>query len=409
MKVRNLLAILLMSTTLAACGAVLLAEGGISGTGIATGVITAFGSVFVNGVEYDVDQASFTRNGVTAGGQNEYRIGEYVTVTGKVNADGVTGVAETVAFDNVLLGEVTAASTDGISLEVLGQTVKTNSLTVSYGFKLLSDLTAGNVVEVSGVRDASGVLVATGIRLLKTGYLAGDESMLKGSIRKVDTGNQTFKVGNLSVDYSTAVLQGFPSGMPQAGLYVEVNSWQALRGNTLIAAEVEVMNTGLPLKEGMEVEVEGVITRFVSARDFSVNGMAVITDAKTKFEGGSSRDLSLNALVEVDGTVNAFGLIEAEEVSIKESKSVLIDELEGTITAINSATKTFTLMDATNATYRVTVDTSTIWEDESAASITQMNFSHLNVGDFLEVKSKKLSNGKLLALRIKREDGEDED
>ncbi len=60
-----------------------LATGGIGGTGISSGPITAFGSVFVNGVEYDIDQATLTRNGQPASGQNEYRIGEYVTVKGR--------------------------------------------------------------------------------------------------------------------------------------------------------------------------------------------------------------------------------------------------------------------------------------------------------------------------------------
>ena len=94
MKIRTLFTALLLAVLLAACvgsGLGQLATGGIGGTGISSGPITAFGSVFVNGVEYDIDQATLTRNGQPATGQNEYRIGEYVTIKGTVNADGVTG------------------------------------------------------------------------------------------------------------------------------------------------------------------------------------------------------------------------------------------------------------------------------------------------------------------------------
>lgn len=411
MKIKTLLVTLLLSLTLSACGgaALMLAEGGISGTGISAGSITAFGSIFVNGVEYDVDQASFTRNGVPVSSQNEYGIGEYVTVTGTVNPDGVTGTASMVDFSNALLGVVTTASPDGVTLEVLGQPVSTNALTVLSGFSLLTDLTVGNVVEVSGVRDTGGVLFATNIRLLSTSYQLGETLELKGMIDTVNTAIQTFTMGGLTVDYVGASLQGFPSGIPEVGQYVEVKSQQALTEGTLMASAIEMKNGTLELSEGTEVELEGLITRFVSARDFSVNGVAVITDANTKFEDGSGNDLALNALVEVDGSVNAAGVLVADEVSIKQSNTVSILELEGNITAINPNTQRFTLLEPDGTSYSVTVNTSTIWEDESANAISQMNFSQLNVGDFLEVDSKTLNNGQLLALRIKREDEEDED
>lgn len=411
MKINPLLINMLLVLMLGACGggSTQLAEGGISGTGISSGSITAFGSIFVNGVEYDVDQADFTRNGVLAGGQNEYAIGEYVLVNGTVNPDGVTGTASSVDFRNALLGPVTVASADDMTLDVLGQQVTTNALTVFSGFGVLTDLQAGNVVEVSGVRDTSGALLATYIRLVSTAYVAGDTLELKGTVGTVDTGSQAFTMGSIQVDYSAAALQGFTSGVPEAGQYVEVKSQQALQDSTLMASAVELKSATLELAEGTEVELEGVITRFVSARDFSVNGVAVITDNSTTFEDGSGNDLSLNALVEVEGTVNAFGILVAEEVSIKESNSVSIDELEGNITAINATAQTFTFQASTNVTYTVTVDTSTIWEDGSSAAIAQMNFSYLNVGDFLEIDSKTLNNGQLLALRIKRDDGEDND
>ncbi|MBU0655661.1 MAG: hypothetical protein KJ914_11105 [Gammaproteobacteria bacterium] len=412
MKTKALLVTLLLGLLLGACGGgqTQLAEGGISGTGISSGSITGFGSIFVNGVEYDVDQASFTRNGVVAGGQNEYHVGEYVTVTGKANPDGVTGTATSVDFSNVLLGAVTMASADGVTLEVLGQRVSSNALTIYSGFALLTDLVQGNVVEVSGVRDASGMLLATNIRLLSGSYTPGETLELKGTVGTVNAGNQTFTIGSLTVDYSAAVLQGFASGIPEAGQYVEVQSQQALQGGILFASSVEMQSTAIELDEGTEVELEGVITRFVSASDFSVNGVPVMTDARTQFEDGSASDLSLNALVEVEGSVNAAGVLVAEEVSIKESSSSQIEELEGAVTAINSGARTFAFRDSDSAvTYTISVDTTTIWEDESAAAITQMNFTHLNVGDFLEVKTKTLSGGNLLALRIKREDREDEE
>ena len=152
MKIRQLLTLLSLVWLLVACNAsnnFQLAEGGIGGTGISAGPITAFGSVFVNGVEYNVDQATFTRNGQWVSGQQEYRIGEYVTVKGTVNADGITGNATEVNFNSDLQGIVTAVSTDNITIGIMGQTIQVNSLTVFHGFNQLVDLAVGNVMEVS--------------------------------------------------------------------------------------------------------------------------------------------------------------------------------------------------------------------------------------------------------------------
>ena len=44
----------------------LVAEGGMTGTGISAGRITGFGSIYVNGVYYNVDKAAFYRNGVVS-------------------------------------------------------------------------------------------------------------------------------------------------------------------------------------------------------------------------------------------------------------------------------------------------------------------------------------------------------
>jgi hypothetical protein len=397
MKIRRSFVILLLTMLLVACGggALQLATGGIGGTGISSGPITAFGSIFVNGVEYDISQASLIRDGVpTSSGQNAYQVGEYVTVNGTVNADGITGTATEVVFNNELEGPVTLASTDGLSIEIMGQTVHTNLLTVFHGFTQLQALVVGDSIEVSGIRDAQGNILASSL-MLKPGF-SGLE--IYGTAQEVDTSSQTFRIGNLTVNYAGAALSG---DVPANGQYLEVKSVQDLQAGILLASEVKQEQQYQVFSEGKEIDLEGVITSFVSPASFAVNGQAVTTNAQTVFEDGVASNLSLNALVEIDGTVNAQGVLVAEEVSIRNSSSSQISERAGTITSIDPVAKSFVLMSGNV----ITVDASTIWEDESAYAIAQMNFSYLNVGDFLEVKTKTLSDGKLLALRVQRQDG----
>ena len=401
MKMRQLLTLLSLVWLLVACNAsnnFQLAEGGIGGTGISAGPITAFGSVFVNGVEYNVDQATFTRNGQWVSGQQEYRIGEYVTVKGTVNADGITGNATEVNFNSDLQGIVTAVSTDNITIGIMGQTIQVNSLTVFHGFNQLVDLAVGNVMEVSGVRNAEHGLIASSITLLDSFYTGLTPLEVKGLIQNLDANNKTFTMGNLLVDYSLAALDGFQQLNLQNGQYVEVKTLQGLSGNQLKASEVELKTEYLQLESGLEVELEGVITRFVSATDFSVNGQPIKLTNATKFEDGNLNALNLNAYVEVDGKIDANGVLIADEISLKVANDKSIQEIEGNITALDTQTHTIQM-----ANKIVITDTSTIWEDDSKNNISHMSFNNLQVGDYLEIKARLLVNGKFLALKLQRE------
>ena len=375
-----------------------LSEGGIGGTGISMGTITGFGSIWVNGVRYDVSAASFTRDGIAASGQNDYRIGEVVTINGTVNADGVSGKASSVEFDDILEGTVSKASTDGVIIEVLGQTVTKDALTVLHGFAALTELQVGNVVEVSGYTLPGGIR-ATSI-VLKQSTFTANESMLeiKGTISAVDTNAKTFNLGQWLVDYANASLD-LPGSAPQAGQYVEVKSTQALQGNRLIAASVELEDERPEFDSGQELELEGVVTAFTSSVQFSVNGQPVITDANTRFENGIAADIRLDTLLEVEGSINAQGVLVAEEVSLKQRSESGAQELEGLITALNPATQEIIIQNVT-----VLVDNSTRLLDEQNERYVSIGFTDLKVNDFIEINGSRLNDGRLLALKIEREE-----
>lgn len=380
-----------------------LSEGGISGTGISMGTITGFGSIWVNGVRYDVSAASFIRDGSVASGQNDYRIGEVVTVKGTVNADGVSGKASSVEFDDILEGTVSEASTDSITIKVLGQTVTKDALTALHGFAALADLQVGNVVEVSGYTLPGGIR-ATSIALKQSTFTA-NESMLeiKGTISAVDTNAQTFNLGQWLVDYANAQLD-LSTSAPQAGQYVEVKSAQALQGNRLIASEVEAEDERPVFGTDLELELEGVVTAFTSSVQFSVNGQPVITDANTLFEHGIAADIQLDTLLEVEGSINAQGVLVAEEVSLKQRGESDAQELEGFITALNPATQEIIIQNVT-----VLVDGSTRLLDEKNERYISIGFSDLKVNDFIEVNGSRLNDGQLLALKIEREEPHKDD
>ena len=88
---------------------------GIGGTGkIASGTITAFGSIWVNGIEYDIDSASLEVNDDDGAGlsQDDLRIGMVVTVTAVV--EGSSGVASLVVYDNEIEGPISGITDEDV-------------------------------------------------------------------------------------------------------------------------------------------------------------------------------------------------------------------------------------------------------------------------------------------------------
>ncbi len=86
--------------------------GGIGGTGVtSSGSINGFGSIFVNGVEFDTDSAEILINGKPAS-EEELRLGMVVLVSGTVDDNGTTGTASQVIFDQEVEGPVEAIERD---------------------------------------------------------------------------------------------------------------------------------------------------------------------------------------------------------------------------------------------------------------------------------------------------------
>ena len=109
---------LMLSLTLAACGS----SGGSGDTTpvpppsatakSAVGMITGFGSVYVNGVEYDTNGASYDVDDASASDDSALAVGMVVKVQGSVNADGRTGSANSVSYDDEVEGLVEDLATD---------------------------------------------------------------------------------------------------------------------------------------------------------------------------------------------------------------------------------------------------------------------------------------------------------
>ncbi len=375
-----------------------VAEGGISGTGITMGRITNFGSVFVNGVEFNTDNATFLRDNQTAsGGQNDFHVGEFVVVNGTVDASGITGTAFDVIFNDLLEGAVTQVSTpQGTSIKVLGQVVDTDLLTVFQGFSRLTDLQLGNIVEVSGTRNSSGLITATSISLKQTQFIPNQsENELKGIITPPVT-SQTFNIGGLTVDYSNAT--GVPAQGLSSGQFVEVKSNTNVTGNNILFADsIKLENEFLSLQGVTQAEIEGQVTSFQSPTQFSVNGIPVTTTPQTQYKNGSANNLALNVFLEVEGGVDAAGVLTASKVAFEFENSVGGGELEGSVASINLAANELVVNGQI-----ILLDTSTLMVDDSNLKVSPLTINDLGIGDTVDVEGVTQPDGRILASKLER-------
>ena len=160
----SLSVLLLLSGFSCSGGGTILAGGGIDGTGIISrGVITAFGSIWINGNKFDTGQALVIVDGAEAGtGDNAIRdnldVGRLVTIEGSIAPDDVTYIADRVIYSSNVKGPVqsiTGIDSRTKEIIVLGQPVIVN-VNTSFKDTGFYTISLNDVVEVSGLFDDTG-------------------------------------------------------------------------------------------------------------------------------------------------------------------------------------------------------------------------------------------------------------
>jgi len=345
-------------------------------TGVASvGVITGFGSVYLNGVRYDMSGAQVMVNGAAAT-ESDLKVGQFIQLKGHAHDAGY--YADVVRYHHIIEGPISSIDIAASSFVAMGQTVfVTSSTTLGDGIvpASIEGLKVGAVVEVSGLVASTGVIEATRVDLMAS----GGSYDVTGYVSNLDAAKLRFNVNALAVDYSTATLDGFATGAPSNGDLVLVKGDTFNADGSFVAFRVELRsNDWLTPGVGDQLEVEGAITDFVSATDFKVSGWPVTTTASTVYEHGTVANLANDVKVEVEGAANAQGVLVANKVMFKEVNTIRIVAQIETLTAATGSLQLLRLAVATDQTTR--------FEDQSAHALRTINFADLAIGDWVDVR-----------------------
>ena len=395
----------LISLSLIACGGGggSSQQAGIGGTGVtSSGSVSGFGSIFVNGVEYDTDGNTNVSGSIST--VPEIKLGMTVTVRGTLNSDGITGTADTIAVQSEIEGPVAAAPVENTSagtktFSILGLTVIiSNSGTVYDGGINYSNLKQNDVVEVSGYLDSNGALIATRIEGKGTLVLGSTQVEVKGNVASISTSSFQLTIGgsNFTINHNTGTdFSGVPGNTVTIGQNIEVEG--ILNTTTEIGATKVSLQSTLLNNQDTEVELEGIITNYISDADFMINGQRINASGATK--DPSTLVLANDVEVEVEGTFNNNILV-ADEVESEKSEA----KIEATVSATNPGNNTVTLTFASGQDVTVAIDNGSTLEDETGVITdpTPFTVSDIASGDYLEVQAFTNNSSVLTVLDLHR-------
>jgi len=390
---------------------------GIGGSGVvATGAITGFGSVFVNGVEYTTRATNFTV-GEAPGTEADLAIGMVVRVNGSLNDDGATGTAESIVYDRELEGPIANAPVMDPDGETKSFTVLGRNVVVDHGTTVFDDNVPGfafgtiaqnHVVEVSGFFDVvNNTLFATRIEKEDTfdpGNPGATEVEVEGTISNYNEGAGTFNLGTLTVtfDGNTEI----PDGGLKDDLFVEVEGPLQDAAATMIAAREIEIEDDYP-DDADKAEIQGVVAGFTDLDSvFTVNGQSVdASGPNVEFEPSSLASAIDNGMeIEVEGPIVNSILIVRE---VKRRGGNV--EIEAVVQDVNPTAKTLTLYaNATSAKLIVVnIDESTT-EFENDEDDKAFGLADILPSDFVEIKGYQTDTG-VVATKVKRDEDEPED
>jgi len=374
---------------------------GIDRLGVTTGTITGFGSIIVNGVEYETNGASFNIDDDPAGQLSSLQVGQIVTVRWSSIDEGVTRRADDVYYDDAVEGPIEALSINRAtqSFVVLGQTVLVDADT-SFASPLfdLDSLTDGDFVEVSGLLDDSaGPLVIRATRIERKA--PGGEIEIRGTVTARTA--TTFAINGQVVNTVNAVIDA-PGGTISDGDFVEAKGTALNGSNQLIATRVELEDGEDRIgDDGDDAEVEGYVTAFTNANAFSVAGIPVQSSVTP--EGGT---VALGAKVRVEGEFNASGAIVASEVKVRAGAggSPVDARIAANVDSVDAAAGELVVLGIT-----VQVDANTRLEDQGDDDVRNFTLADLRGGanpDYVEVRGVLQDDGSILATLLQRQESD---
>ena len=280
---------------------------GIGGTGISSfGVVQRFGSIYVNGSEYLLNDTTGYRLDGRPGTVRDVHLGDVVLVQAQAKPDGRL-TADSVHVRVALAGRIEKVTTHAGSFTLLGQVVHVTAETRTGGPGAprleLAQLHAGDAVRISALARGNGRWVATRVvRAPATTFL------LSGPVRAI---NRT--QGHLTIGTRTLAASGPFTGIA-IGEQVRATG-RYVRGMPVVMRVQPVLApVGAP---GTAVEMSGYVEARSGSDVLLANGVPLRYTARTHFSGGTAADARAGTAIAVRGVAEPDGSVLVNRVVLR--------------------------------------------------------------------------------------------
>ena len=345
-----------------------------------SGAITAFGSVFVNGHEFDTASAQVVDDdtGDASGRVSALEVGQVVDVDPSASSTSAAPVAQWLHVHPLARGFVDAVDTAADTLTVMGQVVSLDSgtlfsdhracvnaatnacavITDASGLTATAGTTGGSYVAIDGYlfssAPGSAQIVATLVSVRDVPANAPAAFKAEGvvSVTQATASSASLAIGALAVSLDHATCRVDAHTTPCAGAFAagDVVSVFAATAPTLpatsFAATVAIERKHLPVQSaGTSVEFDGRVSASLpasgsAAATFVVRGVTVDTSA---LPAGTSLP-AVGDMVRVTGTVSADGRsVTAAAIRITHAARSVSVGVVGDVTAVSAGATSGTL------------------------------------------------------------------
>jgi hypothetical protein len=402
---------------------------------VTTGPITGFGSVIVNGVEFQPrDAAQRVRlpfdnfTGANAKREDALRTGMIVTVKGTFDKSSGKGTYDLIEFQPELRAPLDNFGVDATVIDQTnnrikllgGNVVQVEASTIMDSLRDLAELQQIEVqaelqnqrveLEISGNRDNAGVFHATRIAKKAVNFAQG-LVQIKGAINATPAPTATgFSIGTaaITVNASTVFKNMQAADLPtSAGVIVEVKGIFNATTGVFTATRVEKKVALGVVQVNDNVRVKGIVAATgLADPNFLLNSpigsVKVTTNAATVFLKGATVSnfagvVTAGATLEVEGALQTDGSILATKVAVEVEKIV---KIEGNLAAITDIDTTASTVKLNGVTVTVVPQTKlldavsgTVFANLAAArAAIGANLPHLQIAGFIDATGKVVAS-----------------
>ncbi len=269
---------------------------GIGGTGI-VGTISGFGSILVNGLKLEFNHSTTVESDGKPTALDELRVGQVIqgvahTVDGKLHL-------ERLEIQHAVSGPISTIDYATETMTVLGQKVKLNLGGDAAAVEAFKTLQKGDMVSISGLRQADGTVVATRVDQRRN----DGRIVVRGDVTSVTA--TSVRIGDLDIPMGTATIMT----LPQTGGRVYAS------GRMINGQFVADVIGGLPVQpfgaDVTDVSLEGYAPP--AGQPLKLNGMTV--DGASLPAGVTPNDrIVVMGHVDVNGHVDATSITKGRTV-----------------------------------------------------------------------------------------------